>query len=254
MTEAPAGLVGRRAVVAGGGGGLGRAIVRALAEAGCDVVVLGRSRSAIDLADELHARGRTVYGLSVDLGERDGLADAFAQSVDLLGGVDILIAAQGIALPGPALEYELAQWDTTLEVNLTSVFELCQLAAHVMVPQGHGRIVTVASMLSFSGGVNAAAYAASKGGIAQLTKALANEWAPSGVNVNSVAPGYIRTAANRHIWRDDPRREAEITARLPAGRWGEPDDIAGPVLFLCSDAARYVHGVVLPVDGGWLSR
>ncbi len=254
MTSWALPLVGRRAVVAGGGGGLGSAIVRALAEAGCAVVVLGRSASTVDLADTLSAQGHTVYGLSVDLARRDALADAFDQSVDLLGGLDILVAAQGIALPGPALDYDLDDWDATLEVNLTSVFELCQRAARVMVPQGSGRIVTVASMLSFSGGLNAAAYAASKGGVSQLTKALANEWASSGVNVNSVAPGYIRTQANRHIWNDNPAREAEITARLPAGRWGEPEDIADPVVFLCSDAARYLHGVVLPVDGGWLSR
>jgi 2-deoxy-D-gluconate 3-dehydrogenase len=123
-----------------------------------------------------------------------------------------------------------------------------------MAQQGRGKIVTIASMLSFSGGLNVAAYAASKGGVAQVTKALANELAPRGVNVNSIAPGYIRTNANVHIWRDDPTRTAEILARLPAGRWGEPDDVVGPLLFLCSTSADYLHGVVLPVDGGWLAR
>lgn len=233
-------LKGARAIVAGGAGGIGRGIVDALKDADCRVVVLGRSGVPPE-----H---------TVDVADRAALAVVFDRAVGELGGLDILVAAQGIARSGASLEYDLDLWDETLEVNLTSVFELCQHAARVMVPQGSGRIVTIASMLSFSGGLNAAAYAASKGGVAQLTKALSNEWAPHGVNVNAIAPGYVRTAANRHIWRDDPVREAQITARLPAGRWGEPADIAGPVLFLCSPAARYMHGVVLPVDGGWLAR
>ena len=134
------------------------------------------------------------------------------------------------------------------------MFELAQLAARAMAATGGGKIVTIASMLSFSGGLNVAAYAASKGGVAQLTKALANEWAPLGINVNGIAPGYIKTNLNRHIWQDDPTRTAEILARLPVGRWGEPEDLVGPTLFLCSPAADYLHGVILPVDGGWLSR
>jgi 2-deoxy-D-gluconate 3-dehydrogenase len=139
-------------------------------------------------------------------------------------------------------------------VNLTSVFELCRLAGTSMVPRGEGKIVTVASMLSFQGGFRAAAYAATKGGVAQLTKALANEWAPHGVNVNAIAPGYVKTGLNRHIWRDDPVRSEAVLARLPAGRWGDPADLAGAVVFLASAASDYVHGIVLPVDGGWLAR
>jgi 2-dehydro-3-deoxy-D-gluconate 5-dehydrogenase len=134
------------------------------------------------------------------------------------------------------------------------VFALCRLAGSLMVPRGSGKIVTIASMLSFQGGLRAAAYAASKGGVAQLTKALANEWAPHGVNVNAIAPGYVKTPLNRHIWRDDPGRSDAILARLPAGRWGEPSDLAGAAVFLASPASDYVHGIVLPVDGGWLAR
>jgi 2-deoxy-D-gluconate 3-dehydrogenase len=141
-----------------------------------------------------------------------------------------------------------------LDTNLTAVFGLCQLAGAIFVAQGRGKIVNIASMLSFSGGLGVVSYAASKGGVAQLTKALANEWAPSGVNVNAIAPGYYKTQANVHIWRDDPERTAQITARLPAGRWGEPADLKGAVVFLSSAASDYVHGVILPVDGGWLSR
>ena len=148
----------------------------------------------------------------------------------------------------------LDDWDDTLEVNLTSVFELCRLAGTSMVQRGEGKIVTVASMLSFQGGFRAAAYAAAKGGVAQLTKALANEWAPHGVNVNAIAPGYVKTGLNRHIWRDDPVRSEAVLARLPAGRWGDPADLAGAVVFLASAASDYVHGIVLPVDGGWLAR
>jgi 2-deoxy-D-gluconate 3-dehydrogenase len=155
--------------------------------------------------------------------------------------------------PGPAASMAAEDWDATLASNLSSVFALCQLAGGDFVQQGHGKIVTIASMLSFSGGFHASAYAASKGGLAQLTKALANEWAPHGVNVNAVAPGYIKTPANRHIWQDE-QRAASVLARLPSGRWGEPSDLVGAIVFLCSHASDYIHGVILPVDGGWLAR
>ena len=247
-------LEGRRALIAGGGGGIGSAVTAALHRAGADVAILGRSPSALEAAARLSVPGRPVHAVIADATDRAALAAGFEQALEGLGGLDVLIAAQGIALPRVALDHDLEAWDATIETNLTSVFELCQLAARAMAPVGRGKIVTIASMLSFSGGLNVAAYAASKGGVAQLTKALANEWAPLGINVNSIAPGYIKTAANRHIWRDDPTRAAEILTRLPAGRWGEPEDLAGPTLFLCSSAADYLHGIVLPVDGGWLSR
>jgi 2-deoxy-D-gluconate 3-dehydrogenase len=243
-------LSGRCALVTGGGGGLGGAIVDALAGAGARVAVLGRSATT----EEAAAR---VDGIAVraDLSDRTQLRRGFTEAVEALGGLDVLVASHGTVHAAPALELGIDDWDDTVEVNLTSVFELCQLAGGLMVPQGAGKIVTIASMLSFQGGVRAAAYAASKGGVAQLTKALANEWAPHGVNVNAIAPGYVQTDLNRHIWRDDdPARREAILARLPAGRWGEPDDLAGATLFLASAASDYVHGIVLPVDGGWLAR
>jgi 2-deoxy-D-gluconate 3-dehydrogenase len=242
-------LSGRRALVTGGGGGIGGALAGALADAGAVVAVLGRSASAEEVATRI---GGTA--VTADLSDREELRRGFDDAVTALGGLDVLVTAHGTARPGPALDLALGDWDDTLEVNLTSVYELCRLAGASMVPRGAGKIITVASMLSFQGGLNAAAYAASKGGVAQLTKALSNEWAPYGINVNAIAPGYVKTALNRHIWRDDPARTEMVLARLPAGRWGEPADLAGTAVFLAAPASDYVHGIVLPVDGGWLSR
>ena len=242
-------LSGRRALVTGGGGGIGLGISEALAGAGAQVAVLGRS----DAVDQAAAR---VDGTAVraDLSDHAALRRGFEEAIGSLGGLDILVTSHGTLRAGSALETSLEDWDATIEVNLTSVFELCRLAGALMVQQGAGKIVTIASMLSFQGGFRAAAYSASKGGVAQLTKALANEWAPHGVNVNAIAPGYVRTPLNSHIWRDDPVRSDAILGRLPAGRWGEPEDLAGAVVFLASSASDYVHGIVLPVDGGWLGR
>ena len=250
MTSSPLfDLTGRRALVTGAAGGLGRAAATALAHAGAHVAVLGRSSNVDEVAAE-------IDGIPVvaDLSDRADLERGFAAATAGLGGLDVLVTAHGTAHAGQALDLDLAGWDDTIAVNLTSVFELCRLAGELMVPSGAGKVITFASMLSFQGGFRATAYAASKGGVAQLTKALANEWAPHGVNVNAIAPGYVKTALNRHIWQDDPARSDAVLARLPAGRWGEPDDLAGAVVFLSSAASDYVHGVVLPVDGGWLAR
>lgn len=242
-------LTGRRALVTGGGGGIGGGIAEALAGAGARVAVLGRS-------DTVRATAARIDGIAVraDLSDRADLRRSFDEAVGALGGIDVLVTSHGTLDAGPALDAELEGWDDTVEVNLTSVYELCRLAAREMVPRGSGKIITIASMLSFQGGFRAASYAASKGGVAQLTKALANEWAPHGVNVNSIAPGYVKSALNSHIWLDDPDRSASVLARLPAGRWGEPADLGGAAVFLASAASDYVHGIVLPVDGGWLAR
>jgi 2-deoxy-D-gluconate 3-dehydrogenase len=242
-------LSGRRALVTGGGRGLGRAMAEALANAGASVAVIGRSADADDAA-------RALGGVSVraDLTDGDALRAAFAEAVERLGGLDVLVTAHGTTLRAPALDVDRAGWDEVLETNLGSVFDLCRLAGGWMTAAGHGKIVTVASMLSFSGGIGVSAYAASKGGVTQLTKALANEWAPYGVNVNAIAPGYVRTELTAPLWRDDPGRSAAILERIPAGRWGEPADLAGATVFLASAASDYVHGIVLPVDGGWLAR
>lgn len=215
-------------------------MARGLAEAGAEVVVLGRSETA---------------DVAADLSDRAALARGFEEAVERLGGLDVLVASHGTNASHDAVDYPLEEWDRLLEVNLTSVFELCRLAGRRMLEQaGGGKIVTVASMLSFSGGLRVAGYSASKGGVAQLTKALANEWAGRGVNVNAIAPGYVRTGLNVHIWRDDPARSDQILERIPAGRWGEPDDLVGTVVFLASRASDYLHGAVVPVDGGFLAR
>jgi 2-dehydro-3-deoxy-D-gluconate 5-dehydrogenase len=249
MAPGPFDLTGRRALVAGGGGGIGRGLVRALTDAGATVAVLGRSASADEAAAE-------VGGVAVraDLADRDDLRRGFDDAVERLGGLDVLVNSHGIGRPSAAVDHELADWDAVIEVNLTATFELCQLAGRLMVAQRSGKIVNIASILSFQGGIRVASYAASKGGLSQLTMALANEWAPHGVNVNAIAPGYVKTELNARIWRDDPARTAQIDARIPAGRWGTPADMGGAIVFLCSAAADYVHGVTLPVDGGWLSR
>jgi 2-dehydro-3-deoxy-D-gluconate 5-dehydrogenase len=245
----PFDLTGRRALVTGGGGGIGRGLARALAGSGASVAVLGRSESADEAAAELGG-----IAVRADLTDRGQLRRGFDEAVAGLGGLDILVASHGIGRAADAVEHDLADWDEVIEVNLTATFELCQLAGRIMVAQGSGKIVNIASVLSFQGGLRVSSYAASKGGISQLTMALANEWAPHGVNVNAIAPGYVKTALNTRIWRDDPERTEQITVRIPAGRWGEPADIGGAVVFLSSPASDYVHGVTLPVDGGWLSR
>jgi 2-dehydro-3-deoxy-D-gluconate 5-dehydrogenase len=249
MGAGPFDLTGRRALVTGGGGGIGRGLARALRDAGATVAVLGRSESADEAARELGG-----VAVRADLADRTELQRGFAEAVDRLGGLDVLVNAHGIGRASDAVDHELADWDDVIEVNLTATFELCRLAGRLMLEQGSGKIVNIASMLSFQGGYRVSSYAASKGGVAQLTMALANEWAPHGVNVNAIAPGYVKTALNARIWRDDPERTAQITVRIPAGRWGEPDDLAGAVVFLSSAASDYVHGAILPVDGGWLSR
>ena len=242
-------LTGRRALVTGGGGGIGRGIARSLVEAGASVAILGRSDSADEAAAELGG-----IAVRADLNDREALRRGFAEAVEGLGGLDILVNSHGIGRAAEAVDHDLADWDEVIEVNLTATFELCQLAGRIMVAQGSGKIVNIASVMSFQGGWRISSYAASKGGVSQLTMALANEWAPHGVNVNAIAPGYVKTALNARIWRDDPERTAQIDVRIPAGRWGEPADIGAAAVFLSSPAADYVQGITLPVDGGWLSR
>jgi 2-deoxy-D-gluconate 3-dehydrogenase len=246
-------FTGRRAIVTGGGGGIGGAIAEAFFQSGADVAIVGRSDSIDTAAMRIGSNDRPVRAVRGDLNDRKDLPRMFDEAASRLGGVDILVTSHGHVKAGDSIDYEMDGWDETVESNLNSVFRLCQLAAARMIPQGRGKIITIASMLSFGGGLKAAAYAASKGGVAQLTKALANEWAPKRVNVNAIAPGYIQTNLNRHIWQD-PVRNQQILARLPSGRWGNPDDLKGAAVFLASSASDYVHGIVLPVDGGWLSR
>jgi 2-deoxy-D-gluconate 3-dehydrogenase len=244
-------LTGRRALVTGGGGGLGRALAAALADAGAIVAVLGRSESVEAAAAHL---GAPAVAVRADLTDRADLRRGFDDAVEALDGLDILVTSHGIGRPSDAVDHELTDWDAVIETNLTATFELCRLAGRIMIDRGSGKIVNIASVLSFQGGIRVPSYAASKGGVSTLTMALANEWAAHGVNVNAIAPGYVRTALNAAIWRDDPQRTAEITARIPAGRWAEPSEIGGALVFLASHASDYVHGAILPVDGGWLAR
>jgi 2-deoxy-D-gluconate 3-dehydrogenase len=240
-------LEGSGAIVTGAAGGLGRAMAEALHDAGCRVVVVGKSDRILKMTDEGY------LPLHSDLTE-DGEPDRVVhEAIQLLGRLDILINAHGVVTRALAEEFPEDQWNRTIATNLTSVFRTAQAAAKHFLNRKHGKIINVASMLSFSGGLRAVAYAASKGGVAQLTKAMANEWAPHGINVNAIAPGYFETTTTEPL-RSDPLRNRQILDRLPAGRWGQPNDLKGAVVFLASAASDYVHGIILPVDGGWLSR
>ncbi|MEI4474115.1 SDR family oxidoreductase [Frigidibacter sp. MR17.24] len=247
-------LTGRKAMVTGGTRGLGLGMAEALAEAGAEVVIFGTSAKVHDVAADLTAKGLKVQGTVCDLSEAEGRRAGFDAALAQLGGkLDILVNAAGIQKRHKAEDFPLSDFADVLEVNLTAVFDFCQLAGRIMLEQGHGKIVNVASLLSFFGGLTVPAYAASKGGVMQLTKALSNEWAHRGVNVNAIAPGYMATEMNTAILAD-AGRNAEITARIPARRWGTGADMKGPTVFLASPASDYVHGVVLPVDGGYLGR
>ena len=224
-----------------------------LATLGADVGLVQRSDAA-ETAAEVRKRGRGTCVVQADLGDADGCERAVAGVVDELGRLDVAVCNAGAMVRAPALELELEDWRRVIDVNLTGAFVVSRLAARQFVAQGGGgRVVHIASMMSFHAGINTAAYAASKGGIAQLTKAQANEWAPLGIRVNAVAPGWVETELTAPL-RDDERRFAEISARIPVGRWATPEDIAGAVAFLCLPESDYVNGVVMPVDGGWLAR
>ena len=253
-------LTGKRALVTGGGGDLGRAMADALNQAGAAVVIAGRSGSAEEARDQIaggqaERSGRpAVHAVRADLAAEDGCVRVVARAVALLGGLDIILFAHGTSAGrGPSLDVTSGDWATVMDTNLASVFLLCREAGAIMTRQGHGKIITVASMLSFFGGVRAAGYAASKGGVAQLTKSLANEWGPLGVNVNAIAPGFMKTRLTAHVW-GDPVRYDQTLGRIPAGRWGTPADLQGIAVFLASSASDYVHGAVIPVDGGYLAR
>jgi len=246
-------LDGQKALVTGASQGIGAAIALALAEAGADVACHGNSHAPAETADKVRALGRQALALQGDLAQRETAAALVGEAVATFERIDILVNNAGTIRRAPAVDFSEADWDLVLDVNLRSVFRLCQLAGRGMLERGRGKIVNIASLLSFQGGITVPAYAASKGAVGQLTKALSNEWAGKGVNVNAIAPGYIRTD-NTAALQADATRNRQILERIPAGRWGEVTDLAGAAVFLASRASDYVNGHLLVVDGGWLGR
>ncbi|MEZ2131008.1 MULTISPECIES: 2-dehydro-3-deoxy-D-gluconate 5-dehydrogenase KduD [unclassified Sinorhizobium] len=248
----PFDLTGRVAVVTGGNTGIGQGIAVALAQAGAAIVAVGRS--AMDETEALvKASGARFHAIKADLGTIEPVKEIVAETLDVFGGLDILVNNAGIIRRADAIDFTEEDWDAVMDVNLKTAFFLSQAAGRHMIAQGGGKIINIASMLSFQGGIRIPSYTASKSGLAGLTRLLACEWAGSRVNVNAIAPGYFVTN-NTTALREDPERSASILARIPAGRWGEPSDLGGAAVFLASSASDYVHGTILPVDGGWLAR
>ncbi|MEX3785102.1 2-dehydro-3-deoxy-D-gluconate 5-dehydrogenase KduD [Paraburkholderia sp. BR14374] len=246
-------LSGKVAIVTGSNTGLGAGMAVALAAAGCDIVGVSRADAGATAA-RVEALGRRFADVRADLASTSSVDDIVRAAVEAFGRIDVLVNNAGIIRREDALEFGEDDWDAVMDVNLKSLFFLSQAAARQFVrQQGGGKIINVASMLSFQGGIRVASYTASKSGVLGLTRLLANEWAARGINVNAIAPGYMATA-NTAALRDDAQRNEEILGRIPAGRWGVPDDLAGPVVFLASSASDYVHGHTLAVDGGWLAR
>lgn len=246
-------LDGKTALVTGAAGGLGAAIAIAFAEAGASVACHGNRRPAGDTARQIRELGHPAQSFAADLSHPDGADRLFADVSAAMGAPHILVNNAGTIHRAAAEDHSMDAWSQVLQVNLTSAFRLCQLAGRAMLDRQSGKIINIASMMSFQGGIRIAAYVASKGGIAQMTKALANEWAGRNVQVNAIAPGYFRTE-NTTALQQDETRNRQILERIPAGRWGEPSDLTGAAVFLASSASDYVTGAVLPVDGGWLSR
>lgn len=248
-------LEGRKAIVTGGAAGLCRAMAEGLHEAGAEVVLVDVSPSVYDSAKAMGAQGAPVHAVAGDLSDQNAVPALYAQALEKLGGrLDILLNGAGIQFRCKAEDFPAQQWNKILDINLTAVFLLAQQAGRTMLEQGYGRIINVASMTSFFGSEMIPAYSASKGAVAQLTKALSNEWAGRGVNVNAVAPGYMVTRLTADMKEKNPRQYEEITGRIPMHRWGQPEDLQGIVVFLASEAAAYVTGAVIPVDGGYLGK
>jgi 2-deoxy-D-gluconate 3-dehydrogenase len=248
------GLAGQTAVVTGCKRGIGRAIALALAQAGADVIGVSATLEPDggDIGRDVTALGRRFSGYACDLGARPALYSLIEALRRDVPTIDVLINNAGTILRRPAADHSDGDWDRVIEVNLTAQFVLAREIGKQMLARGRGRIVFVASLLAFQGGINVPSYSASKGGIAQLTKAFANEWAAKGIGVNAIAPGYIRSDNTKPLW-DDPDRNRRILERIPAGRWGDPRDVAAAAVFLSAAAAEYIHGTVLTVDGGWMA-
>ncbi len=246
-------LLGSTALVTGAATGIGRAAALALAEAGADVALVARSHDPAPTRAAIEALGRRALTFQGDVTQADFRNSVVEQMLSEWKRIDILVNNAGTTARAPAVDFPESNWDRVIELNLTALFRMCQRVGRVMIEQKRGKIINIASLLSFSGGITVPAYAASKGGVAQVTKALANEWAPLGINVNAIAPGYILTDLSRAL-HEDPVRSRQILERIPAGRWGDPEDLKGAVIYLASRASDFVHGHLLVVDGGWLAR
>jgi 2-deoxy-D-gluconate 3-dehydrogenase len=247
-------LVGRTALVTGCKRGIGLAICKTLAEAGADIIGVSASLelSGSDAETAVRGAGRNFTAHRCDFSAREATL-GFATEMERRGDISILVNNAGTIRRAPAADHPIEDWDHVQAVNSDAPFILTQAVGRSMLARGTGKIVFVASVLSFQGGITVPGYAASKGAVAQLVRAFANEWAAGGVNVNGIAPGYIATD-NTAALQSDPERERALMARIPAARWGDPEEISEPVAFLCSDFARFIHGTVVPVDGGWLAR
>ena len=247
-------LDGHVALVTGASRGLGRAMAEALADAGADVVCASTRREGTDdTAESIRSNGGTAWQVAADLSDRDAVRAMAEEAEEKAGAIDILVNNAGTIRRHPATEFPMEDWDQVVDVNLDAVFMLCQHFGKQMVERGRGKIINVASLLSFTGGITVPAYTATKHGVAGLTKAFANEWAQHGVQVNAIAPGYFRTD-NTAPLRDDDERAESIRERIPTGRWGDPEDLGGAAVFLASPASNYVNGHILVVDGGWRAR
>ncbi len=246
-------LDGKVAVVTGGNTGLGLAYTKALCDMGADIMVVGHIDDFVEAREYVEKSGKKFFGYVADLTSKTEIEKVVTSCVDQFSKIDILVNNAGTIRRNPLLETPDKDWDQVIDINLNTVFYLSKAAAKVMKAQGHGKIINIASMLSYQGGKFVPAYAASKHGVAGLTKAFANEMAEHNIQINAVAPGYIKTANTAPI-RADEVRNAEILSRIPAGYWADPEDIAGTVVFLATDAAKYVNGAIIPVDGGWQAR
>ena len=244
---------GKKAIVTGGSRGLGKSMAEGLRDSGVQVVIMGSTDKIYKTAEELDSDYAHVFGIKADFRNRDSVGKAFNEALKLLGDIDILVNNAGTQIRNKCEDYLLEDWLTVLDVNLTAAFILSQLAGREMLKKGEGKIINIASLLSYSGGYMVPAYAASKGGMAQMTKAFSNEWAAKGINVNAIAPGYMETD-NTLALREDSIRNAQILERIPAQRWGSPQDMQGTLIYLASHASDYVHGSILLVDGGWMGR
>lgn len=245
----------KKAIVTGGTRGLGYGMAEGLMEAGAETVIIGSTEKVHAVAADFVSRGFSCHGVTANLGDQESRLTGFKKSVDILEDLDILVNCAGIQSRHKSEEFPLEDFEAVMNVNLTAPFELCKLAANeFMTRKKKGKIINIASLLSFFGGYTVPAYAASKGGVAQLTKALCNEWAVKGINVNAIAPGYMDTEMNTALTDPKNPRFMEITNRIPAGRWGNGDDMKGAAVFLASAASDYVNGVILPVDGGYLVK